>query len=132
MQCSNNGLPSSYEEADTRVILHAVYAQTDNAIAYASYTDVLLLLLAYSPKTRCSNIWMMEGTSKRENVSLSGMRWAVYLVIVRIVCSHFTLPPGAIPYHLSVVTQTRLPGYLSRINTSCSMAYAREIEQNRN
>ena len=65
----------------TRVVLHAVYSQTDNVIVYARYTDALLLLLAHSPKTTCSNIWMMEGTAKK-NESLSGMRWAVYLVVV--------------------------------------------------
>ena len=77
-----NGLPSPHEEADSRVVLHAVYSQTDNVIVYARYTDVLLVLLAHSPKTTCSNIWMMEGTAKKENVSLSGMQWAVYLVVV--------------------------------------------------
>ena len=77
-----NGLPSPHEEADTRVVLHAVHSQTDNVIVYARYTDVLLLLLVHSPKTTCSNIWMTEGTANKENLSLSGIRWTVYLVVV--------------------------------------------------
>ena len=63
--CDISGLPSTHEEADTRVILHAMHAQKDNVIVYARDTDVLLLLLAHSPKITCSNIWMMAGTAKK-------------------------------------------------------------------
>ena len=35
-----NGLPSPHEEADIRVVLHAVYSQTDNVIVYATLGDL--------------------------------------------------------------------------------------------
>jgi hypothetical protein len=61
-------LRATHEEADTRLILHAIdcsrQSNANNIVVSASDTDVLLLLLAHLSEIN-SNVWMMAGTSKK-------------------------------------------------------------------
>lgn len=59
-------LCSSQEEADTRMILHALEAKArgyERIIITSSDTDVLLLLMAFQPQLP-EEVWMKSGTSK--------------------------------------------------------------------
>jgi len=57
-------LRSTHEEADTRLVLHAVHCEF-NIVVFSRDTDVLLLLVSHSPRARCKNLWLMCGTSKK-------------------------------------------------------------------
>ena len=56
-----SALKATHEEADTRIILHAINADVDTLIVSVRDTDVLLLLLSYSPLITCKDIRMMAG-----------------------------------------------------------------------
>ena len=61
-------LNANHEEADTRIILHAleaIDASYDNIIVKCRDTDVLLLLLHFTRDKLCQ-VWMMSGTSKEQ------------------------------------------------------------------
>ena len=60
-----SALIATHEEADTRIILHAINVDVDTLIVSVRNTDVLLLLLSYSPLITCKDIWMMTGTAKK-------------------------------------------------------------------
>ena len=67
----NSSIPpslfSSYDEADTRMILHVLNANASgykNIVVQSGDTDVLVLLVHH--QHRCSaNVWMSSGTSKK-------------------------------------------------------------------
>ena len=42
-------LRANHEEADTRVVLHCIHAETEDVVVAERDTDILLLLLAFSP-----------------------------------------------------------------------------------
>lgn len=69
VQCNvsldTTNLESSHEEADTRLILHAIHCKTDTVVILSRDTDVLLLLLAHIDKIGSSTVWMMSGTLKK-------------------------------------------------------------------
>ena len=58
-------LQANHEEADTRLILHAVHTNAETVVVSARDTDVLVLLIAHLDKMRCSQLWMKAGTSKK-------------------------------------------------------------------
>ncbi len=59
-------LNASHEEADTRMILHAIHCGTDTVVVFTRGTGVLLLLLAHMDKIGSVNVWMMTGTLKKK------------------------------------------------------------------
>ena len=40
-------LMATHEEADTRLLLHSIHSGAQTVVTYASYTDILILLLAH-------------------------------------------------------------------------------------
>ncbi|PIK40694.1 hypothetical protein BSL78_22449 [Apostichopus japonicus] len=58
-------LRASHEEADTRLVLHAVNIPFDTVVVSAQDTDVLLLLVAHFHRVQCNHLWMMAGTKKK-------------------------------------------------------------------
>ncbi|MGH0123575.1 UNVERIFIED_CONTAM: hypothetical protein FKN15_037020 [Acipenser sinensis] len=58
-------LQASHEEADTRMVLHAVNSSFDTVVLLAWDTDVFLLLIHHFENMQCTNLWMVAGTSKR-------------------------------------------------------------------
>ena len=58
-------LRSIHEEADTRLVLHAVHCEFNTVVVSSRDTDVLLLLVSHFPRARCKNLWLMSGTSKK-------------------------------------------------------------------
>jgi hypothetical protein len=79
VQCSNPNvdvtpLKSSQEEADTRLVLHAIYSNANTVVVSARDTDVLLLLAAHLFRMRCQQLWMMAGTAaKRKYIPVKEM-----------------------------------------------------------
>ena len=63
-----NSLRASHEEADTRLVLHAIQSSCNSVVVSARDTDVLLLLAAHFQRMQCSHLWMMSGTSKKEKI----------------------------------------------------------------
>lgn len=63
------GLHAFHEEADTRIVLHAIHCNRnknmETIVVSARDTDVLLILLAQYALIQCS-VWMMAGTSKKQ------------------------------------------------------------------
>jgi len=57
-------LKASHEEADTRMILHAVNSNTDSIVVMTRDTDVVLLLAHHFAKMKCSYLWVMSGTAR--------------------------------------------------------------------
>ena len=55
-----------HEEADTRLILHAIQSQSNMVVVSARNTDVLLLLVSHFPRVQCTTLWMMSGTSEKQ------------------------------------------------------------------
>ena len=51
-------LRANHEEADTRVVLHCIHAETEDVVVAARDTDILLLLL--------ESCWMKACTSKQK------------------------------------------------------------------
>ena len=58
-------LRATHEEADTRLVLHALQSSYNTVVVYAKDTDVLLLLVAHFQNMQCSSLWMMTGKSKK-------------------------------------------------------------------
>ena len=58
-------LCADHEEADTRLVLHAIVNSCDTVVVSARDTDVLLLLVAHLPSMPSPNVWMMAGTAAR-------------------------------------------------------------------
>jgi len=58
-------LKSTHEEADTRLVLHAVHSQFNTVVVSSRDTDVLLLLVSHFRRMQCEHLWMMSGTSKK-------------------------------------------------------------------
>ena len=56
-------LKSTHEEADTRLVLHAVHSQFNTVVV--SSRDVLLLLVSLFQRLQCEHLWMKSGTSKK-------------------------------------------------------------------
>ena len=59
-------LRANHEEADTRVVLHCIHAETEDVVVAARYTDILLLLLVFFSSMKCIQLWMKAGTSKQK------------------------------------------------------------------
>ena len=59
-------LSATHEEADTRIVLHAINCEYETVVVHSSDTDVLvlLLLLSHVGSAMCSNMWMLYGTAK--------------------------------------------------------------------
>ena len=55
----------SLKEADTRLVLHAIYCQFNTVVMASRDTDVLLLLVYHFQTMSCEHLWMMCGTSKK-------------------------------------------------------------------
>ena len=47
-------LRANHEEADTRVVLHCIHAETEDVVAAARDTDILLLLLVFFSSMKCN------------------------------------------------------------------------------
>lgn len=59
-----DSLRASHEEADTRMILHAVDSTANNVVVMTRDTDVVLLLAHHFAKMKCSHLWVMSGTAR--------------------------------------------------------------------
>ena len=59
-------LRATHEEADTRIVLHAINCEYETVVVNSSDTDVLLLL-SHVGSAMCSNMWMLYGTAKNRN-----------------------------------------------------------------
>ena len=59
-----NGLKGNHEEADTRIILHAINCSSNTIVVQARDTDILVLLLAHYNQIGCHDMWLKVGTSK--------------------------------------------------------------------
>ena len=60
-----DGLKACHEEADTRIILHAIHCKANTITVSAQDTDVLLLLMALCDKLHCYQLWIKSSTSKK-------------------------------------------------------------------
>ena len=60
-----NPLRATHEEADTRLVLHAINVYSDTVVVSARDTDVLLLLVSHFSRVNCNHLWMMSGTAKK-------------------------------------------------------------------
>ena len=58
-------LKYTHEEADTRLVLHAVHSQFQTVVVSSRDTDVLLLLVSHFQRIQCQHLWMKSGTSKK-------------------------------------------------------------------
>ena len=58
-------LSSNHEEADTRLILHAIVSNYKYIVISSRDTNVLVLLLSHFYKTNCKELWMNAGTPKK-------------------------------------------------------------------
>jgi hypothetical protein len=54
-----------HEEADTRLVVHAIVNSSDMVVVSARDTDVLFLLVAHLPSMPSANVWMIAGTAAR-------------------------------------------------------------------
>lgn len=57
-------LKVAHEEADTRIVLHAVHSSCNTVVVSVRDTDVFLMLVYHLDKMQCNKLWMMAGTSK--------------------------------------------------------------------
>ena len=58
-------LSSTQEEADTRIILHAISCEQKCIVVSSRDTDVLVLLLSHFDRINCKELWMKAGTAKK-------------------------------------------------------------------
>ena len=58
-------LKYTHEEANTRLLLHAVHSQFHTDVVSSRDTGVLLLLVPHFQRMQCQHIWMKSGTSKK-------------------------------------------------------------------
>ena len=59
-------LRANHEEADTRVVLHCIHAETEVVVVAARDTDILLLLIVFFSSMKCNQLWMKACTSKQK------------------------------------------------------------------
>ena len=59
-------LRATHEEADTRLVLHALNCDFDVVVVASQDTDVLVMLLAHFPNMQCEYLWMRSGTAKQQ------------------------------------------------------------------
>lgn len=59
-------LRATHEEADTRLVLHAVHSQCNTVVVSSRDTDVLVILVSHYPRAQCEHLWMMSGTTKKQ------------------------------------------------------------------
>ena len=64
-------LSSNHEEADTRLILHAIVCNYKYIVISSRDTDVLVLLLSHFHKTNCKELWMNAGNLKKTSIFLT-------------------------------------------------------------
>lgn len=60
-------LKATHEEADTRLVLHAVHAssQFNTVVVSSRDTDVLVLLVSHFTRVQCEHLWMLSGTTNK-------------------------------------------------------------------
>ena len=58
-------LRATHEEADTRLVLHALNCPFEVVVVASKDTDVLVMLLAHFPNMQCEHLWMRSGTAKQ-------------------------------------------------------------------
>ena len=58
-------LRATHEEADTRMVLHAIHCNYKNIVVSSKDTDVLALLVAHRHRMSCDHLWMMAGTKQK-------------------------------------------------------------------
>ena len=58
-------LKSPLEEADTRLVLHAVHTRFHTVVVSSRDTDVLLLLVSHFQRMQYPHLWIKSGTSKK-------------------------------------------------------------------
>jgi len=58
-------LSASHEEADTRLVLHAIHCPFNTVVVSSRDIDVLLLLIYHFTSVQCQRLWIMTGTSKK-------------------------------------------------------------------
>jgi hypothetical protein len=58
-------LESTREEADTRLVLHAIHSKFKTVVVSSRDTDVLLILVSHFEYMQCEHLWMMSGTSMK-------------------------------------------------------------------
>ena len=58
-------LSSTQEEADTRLILHAINSNYNYIVVSSRDTDVLVLLISHFHRMNCTELWMKCGTQKQ-------------------------------------------------------------------
>ena len=63
-------LSSNYEEAGTRLILHAIVSNYKYIVISSRDTDVLVLLLSHFHKTNFKELLMHARTSKKQSIFL--------------------------------------------------------------
>ena len=63
-----------YEEADTRLVLHAVHSQFHTVVVPSRDTDVHLLLVSHFQSMQCQHLWMKSGTlNKRRYIPIDAV-----------------------------------------------------------
>lgn len=64
-------LRATHEEADTRMVLHAIHCNYTSIVVSSKDTDVLALLVAHRHLMSCDHLWMMCGTKvKRKYIPI--------------------------------------------------------------
>ena len=58
-------LVANHEEADSRIVLHAVNMTSDMVIVNSTDTDVLILLVSHFSKMKCKDLWLLCCTAKK-------------------------------------------------------------------
>ena len=57
-------LIATHEEADTRLVLHAVHSRYNTVVVSSRDTDVLVLLVSHFSNAQCEHLWVISGTAK--------------------------------------------------------------------
>jgi len=64
-------LAATHEEADTRIIVHALHTNLKTVVVCERDTDLILLLLHHYQRFQCDEVWVMAGTSaKRKFITI--------------------------------------------------------------
>ena len=58
-------LRAIHEEAETRLVLHALNCDFDVVVVASKDTDVLVMLLTHFPNMQCEYLWMRSSTAKQ-------------------------------------------------------------------
>ena len=59
-------LRANHKEADTRVVLHCIQAESDDVVVAAQDTDILLLLIAFFSSMKCKQLWIKARMFKQK------------------------------------------------------------------